>query len=138
MTTSSAAAQPVRLICPPCRQDLLADPKFADLDLYVEFQGQRVHVCCSGCIDKQIKYWAEYLEIMQRIYAQKPRPTQDHIDSPTPVGVNPYGKGVCSACATGLCMLREHLPPSALAEMGALGKFASWAASCVHNPARAP
>jgi hypothetical protein len=123
-----------RLICPPCRQDLLSDPKFAALDLYVEFKGQRQHVCCSGCIDKQIRYWGEYLDIMQRKYNQTPLQTQDNLDAVTPVGVNPSGKGVCSACMTGLCMLREHLPPSALAELSGLGRLGAWAASFVHSP----
>ena len=123
-----------RLVCPPCRQDLNgAESKFYK-DLWVDFRGQRVYVCCSGCVNKMIMYWDEYIEIIRRDYSQLPSTTTDNLDIPSPVGVNPNGRGVCSACATGLCMLKEHLPPSALKKQGALGSTVSWVASLVHSP----
>jgi hypothetical protein len=103
-------------ICPPCRQDL-GQEKFVAKDLFVEFKGKRMYVCCSGCADKMKNYWVEYVEILGNVFKQAPVYTQTNIESDVPVVVNEKNHGICAPCATGLCMLKEHLPERAQREL---------------------
>ncbi len=103
-------------ICPPCRQDLRQE-KFAARDLFVEFRGKRMYVCCSGCADKMKNYWDEYVEILATVFKEAPEDTRTNTEATAPVVVNEKNHGVCAPCATGLCMLKEHLPERAQKEL---------------------
>lgn len=97
--------------CPPCRQPM----SNYDQSIFVDFDNSRVYVCCSGCAKKMEQYWNGYITILDSL-GEKPLSHQSEQPLNTPLTTNSNNKGVCGPCKTGLCMLKEHLPPEAIAQ----------------------
>ena len=97
----------IQRLCPPCRQSM----EGYDNSLYVEHEDKRVYVCCTGCAAKMEQYWDGYIKIIN----EQLHDTIETISTPVEsfIIVNKHNKGVCGPCKTGLCMLKEHLPPEA-------------------------